>query len=407
MYLTISKRFELSLSARQFRADRDEAYNRRHYGPWSQGPYGHGYNYVVHLVFHGPVDVKTGMMINVSAIKERAKKLLDNRLDHKFLNRDVPPFDLISPTAEHVAALILQEVTPLFEDQSAKPVICHVEDTLKSGATAFADGRVERHYWLEFSAARRTHSPHLSDAENVKLFGIANRESGHGHNYRLRVTLGGPPDSVSGVIAPYEDIDTALRALHDQLDHRNLNTDVPSLARLPITTESLARFVFGNLVRSLPIDRVRLHELPEFFAEHHASGQTLLGVSSSFHAAHRLHSDALTDAENIKVYAKCNNPEGHGHEYVVEATAGGRYDERSGTVFDFVALMDALRAGIAPWSFKHLNRETDDFASTPTTGENIVQKLWPRVNSGLNNQLHRLRLWETPNNRFSLRRQVV
>ena len=403
-YLTISKRFEISLSARQYRPDWDTVRNEATYGPYSRGEYGHGYNYVVVLVFHGPVDDKTGMMINVTIIKERARRILESRFDHKFLNRDTYPFDGIVPTAENVARQILTDITPLFDDQLAKPVACHVEDTSRSSATAHTDGRIERHHWLEFSAARRTHSPLLSEEENTQLFGIANRPDGHGHNYRLRVTLGGTFDTEAGVVTPYEQLRNALESVHSELDHRNLNTEVPGLVDLPITTESLARYIFGRLATNLPLLRARLYELPDFFAEHHSTGHTYLGVSDSFHAAHRLHSAALSDPDNLDIYAKCNNLEGHGHEYKVEATIGGEYDKRSGTLYDFVAFTDSLKRSLDPWAFKHLDRETEDFRTVPSTGENIIDRLWARLDPMLDRRLLRLRLWETPNNRFTLRR---
>ncbi|MBD3258459.1 hypothetical protein GF377_08495 [candidate division GN15 bacterium] len=406
MYLTISKRFETSVSARQYRPDWDDDRNLATYGLFSRGRYGHGYNYVVYLVFHGPVDPDNGMMINVTIIKERAKQVLDSRFDHKFLNRDIEPFDKLPPTAENVALQILTEIAPLFGDQSAKPVACHVEDTTMSAATAFADGRVERHHWLEFSAARRTHSPHLTDEANEKLFGMANRRHGHGHNYRLRVTMAGELDREIGVLAPRIDIDRALRAVHAELDHRHLNAEVGVLKDIPITTESLSRFVYARLRETLPMQRVRLYELPGFFAEQHAGDETYLGISTTFHAAHRLHGQRLSDQENLDIFGKCNNPEGHGHEYIVEATMGGDYNEVSGTLYDFVAFNEALKKAVASWAFKHLDEETDDFDDCTTTGENIVTRLWPKLDTAIDGRLHRLRLWETPNNRFTLRRSI-
>jgi 6-pyruvoyltetrahydropterin/6-carboxytetrahydropterin synthase len=123
-----------------------------------------------------------------------------------------------------------------------------------------------------------------------------------------------------------------------------------------------------------------------------------------FSAAHRLHAPALSAGENVALYGKCNNPQGHGHRYLTEATIGGRYDARSGTLYDFLALRDGIEAALAPWQDKHLDLETDEFREQPSTGENIVRVLWPKFNSRLEDRLVRLRLWETPNNRFTLRR---
>jgi len=63
-----------------------------------------------------------------------------------------------------------------------------------------------------------------------------------------------------------------------------------------------------------------------------------------------------------------------------------------------------VERAILPWQDKHLDRETEEFREIPSTGENIVRALWPRFDSQLDHRLARLRLWETPNNRFTLRR---
>ncbi len=108
--------------------------------------------------------------------------------------------------------------------------------------------------------------------------------------------------------------------------------------------------------------------------------------------------------DNLALYGKCNNPLGHGHRYLTEATIGGSYDERSGTLMDFVAFQTAIAEAVQPWQDKHLDLELEEFRDKPSTGENIVQALWPRFDSRLDGRLVRLRLWETANNRFTLRK---
>ena len=406
MYLVLSKRFEISLSYRLFQNEWSPQKNRDVFGPQVGGEHGFGGNFVAYFVFHGPVDASDGMLINVTIVKERIGRLLAERYDHKYLNADTKPFDTIVPTPENVACRLLADAQELFSDVKAQLVACHLVTAPFSAATAYAGGRVERDYWLEFSAARRTWSPHLSEAENQQLFGMAAAPSGHGHYYRLRATLRGDIDNQSGMIAPDRDCRQALLTLYNLLDHRNLNSDVPQLKDVPMTTEYLAKFLFGQLRETLPVNRVRLHENPYFFAEHLDDGQVLMAIETGFRAAHRLHSPCLADDQNTKVYGKCNNPHGHGHLYRVEATIAGKLDERSGTLFPLDRLQKGLSAALAPWDYKHLDLDTDDFADKPSTGENIVRTLWPRVEKALDHRLCRLRLWETPNNRFTLRRSV-
>jgi 6-pyruvoyltetrahydropterin/6-carboxytetrahydropterin synthase len=154
----------------------------------------------------------------------------------------------------------------------------------------------------------------------------------------------------------------------------------------------------------LPLNRVRLHERDDFFAEHWDGGKYFLGMQIPFSAAHRLHAEKLSAEENLALYGKCNNPRGHGHRYLTEATIGGSIGERSGALMDFAAFQTAVAEAVQPWRDKHLDLEMEEFRDKPSTGENIVQALWPRFASRLDGRLVRLRLWETVNNRFTLRK---
>jgi 6-pyruvoyltetrahydropterin/6-carboxytetrahydropterin synthase len=195
-----------------------------------------------------------------------------------------------------------------------------------------------------------------------------------------------------------------LGVFRSELDHKNLNREVPALVDRPITTESLAQYLHERAQPIVPLARVRLHERDDFFAEYWADRRSLLGMRMPFAAAHRLHAPMLAPEVNFELYGKCNNPRGHGHEYVSEATIGGEYDARTGTVFRFDVFKSGIERALHRWHDKHLDLETDDFRDRPSTGENIVQALWPKMNAQLNDQLVRLRVWETPNNRFALRR---
>ena len=308
----------------------------------------------------------------------------------------------VPPTAENIARQLYVDVAPLFSDVDAKLSACHVTESPERSATFYSDGAGEANYWFEFSAARKTMSPHLSEEENARLFGTAT--SIHGHNYRARLTFRTEKLAGEAPLVRYDVIDPCLQSLSSELDHRYLNQDVAGLKDRPITTESLAGYIFERMNAGMPLERVRLHERPDFFAEVWADNTVFLGLQIAFHAAHRLRAATLSDAENAKLYGKCNNPLGHGHRYVTETTVCDKYDKRSGTLHDFVAFRSAIEESLAPWQDRHLDLETDDFRDVPSTGENIVRALWPKIDNRLDQQLIRLRLWETANNRFTLRR---
>jgi len=400
MLLTVSKRLEFSASRRLFFSPWTDRENLAAFGPETAARYGSGRNYTAYFIFSGRVDPVTGMLINISEIKKRAGEIVDERFDHKFLNEDNPAFRQLPPTAENIARQLFADVAPSFADVDAKLVACHLIETPDRSATFYFDGACEGNYWFEFSAARQTMSPRLTAAENQRLFGVA--AAVHGHNYRTRLTF--RKEKADGPIVQQRDLDACVKSLHEEFDHRHLNEEVPGLKDRPVTTESLAAYIRERVATSISIHRVRLHERADFFAEAWTEGSMFLGMQIRFSAAHRLHVPAFSDEKNAALFGKCDNPRGHGHLYLAEATIGGNYDERSGTLYDFVAFQKALNESIAPWQDRHLDLETEDFRKISSTGENIVHALWSKIDSRVNQQLVRLRLWETKNNRFTLRR---
>jgi 6-pyruvoyltetrahydropterin/6-carboxytetrahydropterin synthase len=404
MLLTVSKRLEFSASRRLFVKEWSEAENLAAFGPETSARYGTGRNYIAYFIFSGSVDPTTGMLMNISEIKERVGQVLHDGFDHKFLNEDNKAFASLPPTTENIARQLFIEAEPLFSAGSARLVACHLSESVEQSATYFGTGAAVLHYWFDFSAARQTTSPRLSSEENRKLFGVAASPFGHGHNYRARLAFRGEP-SLSGVpIALFCEVQNCLKSLREELDHKSLNHEVVALINQPITTENLARYIQERAREKLRVNRVRLYERNDFFAEYWKGGKYFLGMQIPFSAAHRLHAAGLTAEENLALYGKCNNPNGHGHRYLTEATISGSFDERSGTLMDFAAFETAIADAVQPWRDKHLDVELEEFKNKPSTGENIVQALWPRFDSRLDGRLVRLRLWETANNRFTLRK---
>ncbi|QQE13933.1 6-carboxytetrahydropterin synthase [Planctomycetota bacterium] len=121
-----------------------------------------------------------------------------------------------------------------------------------------------------------------------------------------------------------------------------------------------------------------------------------------FSAAHRLHCADLSDEQNIKIFGKCNNPEGHGHNYVLEVAISLPVDPMGeiATVEELDELIDTTV--IKPFDHKHLNKDTPEFADLNPTVENIskviYEKLAPKVDdlgSMPGSELVEIKLWET------------
>lgn len=119
-----------------------------------------------------------------------------------------------------------------------------------------------------------------------------------------------------------------------------------------------------------------------------------------FNAAHRVHNPALSDEENERLFGKCNNPNWHGHNYVLDVSVIGPIESRTGYVIDLAALKQVVQeAVIDKVDHRNFNLEVDFMRDVIPTAENIVVGCWrvlaPRVAPA---RLVRLVLWETPNN---------
>lgn len=406
MNIILNKRIHFESSHRLLVAGWSEEENRRFFGDEAGGQHGHGHNFVAWFGFAGPIDTENGMIAELGDVKARLNTLIESRYDHKYLNVDTLPFHRLNPTPENLAKQLLDESIPLFTDESAKVMRVHLSDSRESAATAFGDKRALRHFTGNFSAARTTSSPHLSPEENAAIFGSAASPHGHGHNYRVIVTLEGSPDPKHGLITSEINAWRALDEITNRWNHKNLNKEVTELQNIPITTECLARIIFHELSEQMPVKKVRLYEKDDFFAEFHKGGRFTMGIKSSFNAAHRLHVKSFSNADNQKLYGKCNNPAGHGHRYDVECVVTGKLDESSGALQSLEDMQRELDSALARWNYKHLDLETEDFADRPSTGENIVQVLWDRLSESLAAELWGLRLWETESNLFEIQKEL-
>ena len=121
-------------------------------------------------------------------------------------------------------------------------------------------------------------------------------------------------------------------------------------------------------------------------------------------ASHRLHSDALFAEENRAAYGKCNNPHGHGHNYVIEVLVGGPVDADTGMVVDLVALDEVVRTKVAE-RFDHTNLNLDPlFANRVPTTENLSREVFGLLKSAMpGGRLEYVRVEETENNFFEFR----
>ena len=126
-----------------------------------------------------------------------------------------------------------------------------------------------------------------------------------------------------------------------------------------------------------------------------------LGRRYRFSASHRLHTPHLSEEENFRIFGKCSNPHGHGHNYVLEVSMSGDIDPDTGMIAN-LAELDAFveRLVLDEFDHKSLNEDVPAFRKKVPTTENLCIEIFQRLKSFPKAKLERIRVQETGNNSF-------
>lgn len=184
---------------------------------------------------------------------------------------------------------------------------------------------------------------------------------GLGRYYEMTFTLVGTPDPRTGYIVGIQEIDAAARnAVIPQIGHRCRHTPTAEPA-------SVLADLWPSIAPAMPrpLARVRWTLTPTYSVEMSMTDTTppsrvLIRQKFDFAAAHRLHVAGLSDEQNRAIFGKCNNPNGHGHNYQIEPAISIPIAQTDS--FDLSRLEDLVDAAvIEPFDHKHLNDDTDEF----------------------------------------------
>jgi 6-pyruvoyltetrahydropterin/6-carboxytetrahydropterin synthase len=119
-----------------------------------------------------------------------------------------------------------------------------------------------------------------------------------------------------------------------------------------------------------------------------------------FSASHRLYNEKFSDEENERIFGKCNNPNGHGHNYTLEVVVRGDVNPDTGYVIDLKELKKIIRENvIKKVDHKNLNLDVDFLKDVIPSAENITIGIWNQLKSKITEgELHSVKLYETENN---------
>ncbi len=215
---------------------------------------------------------------------------------------------------------------------------------------------------------------------------------------RVRLTVCGQPHPLTGYLCNIKLLDDLLRQhaipyAAQELERRGwrLSAEQLLLALWPVVTE--------RVLPPAELERLALCATPflSFAIDREESDMVQLTQQFEFSAAHRLHCPELSEDENRATFGKCNNPNGHGHNYVVEVTVAGQVDER-GAVLALPRFERIVQERVIELlDHKHLNQDTEAFRRLNPSVENIARVVWqmlaPHVAPA---RLHCVRVYETP-----------
>lgn len=220
---------------------------------------------------------------------------------------------------------------------------------------------------------------------------------------RLSAVVEGEPDPVTGYLCNVTLIDKALRHfVNDQLIPSLAET---SMAELP-DTESILRQAYQHL-KTQTLDGAKpvsicVHVSPflSYSINFGAPNMIQLTHQFEFSAAHRLHCESMSDEENIATFGKCNNPAGHGHNYVVEVSVARKNDGTDKRVIEPGQLAEIVnRNVIDPLDHKNLNEDIEYFANVNPSVENICAAVFGWLKDDIESSgcsLTEVKIFETP-----------
>jgi 6-pyruvoyltetrahydropterin/6-carboxytetrahydropterin synthase len=256
-----------------------------------------------------------------------------------------------------------------------------------------------------FACAHRYLHEGRDEAWNRARFGDLTHV--HGHNYTVQATVAGRLDDQTGIVVNLVDVKEWLAHAVEPFENRYVDAGSAVMEGRQPSTENLAILFWRRLspcVAGTPAElaRVEVRESDDLWSEYLGEDEVVYVTRMyDFSAAHRLHSEAISEERNREVFGKCNHPGGHGHNYVLEVTVKGSVDPETGFAFPLDRLDAQVDENVLQrMDHRNLNTDVPEFRGLNPTSENLAVVIWNALKPGVGEALHRVRVQETARNSF-------
>ena len=263
MVCTITRRASFSASYYYRLPELSQSENEERFGNQARSP---GATFWLWVTIAGPVD-QYGMVANLSTqVKRVLKRHVLEPLDGTILNNVWDEFSRTLPTPEWIAHSIWHRLSPHL---NVIAVGVSPREEIRADYFGGINGEsMEARLTIRthFSAAHRLGLSRLTLAQNSEIYGKCARPSGHGHNYKLAVTVQGKIHPQSGMVVDLKTIENLIEGdIVEELDHRFLNTDIPHFSKVVPTAENIAIYIRDGLqdpIKNLgaTLYKIELHE---------------------------------------------------------------------------------------------------------------------------------------------------
>lgn len=213
----------------------------------------------------------------------------------------------------------------------------------------------------------------------------------------LRAVVRGTPEPDTGYVCNVKVLDDLLR----EIVVGSLIPDADSIQTGESMLQTVVKLAKQNWQSHAAIENISLHLSPYLYYTVSLETESMVSLTQQFEfsAAHRLHCEKFSDEQNRELFGKCNNPEGHGHNYVLEVTVASEKEKMTNNqviaLHEFESIVK--REIVDRLDHKHLNRDIDYFANVNPSVENIAVAIWDWLKGKFGDtQLTNVKVYETP-----------